>query len=99
MIANIDTAIRKEKKMKQNDKNTDIIVKTKCQSIRELYAAGNEIKEIAKILKIRYQFVYNVVKRLNEKQLGSEVWSVTAEQLLQEAEVDTRAAARALLSI
>lgn len=41
---------------------------SKSEKIRRLYDNGNNHSEIAKLLDIRYQFVYNVIQRRKDKQ-------------------------------
>lgn len=52
--------------MAQNKKTTEKKIST-SQKIRDLYASGKTETEIAQKLKIRYQFVYNVLKRDRDK--------------------------------
>lgn len=42
-------------------------VPSKSQAIMALHRDGKSTGEIAKILNIRYQFAYNVIKRLGNK--------------------------------
>ncbi|MCU7522785.1 MAG: helix-turn-helix domain-containing protein [Ignavibacteria bacterium] len=52
--------------------NTDSMVKnilkdeskSKSQKMKEMFKAGLEVKEIAELMNVRYNFVYNVTKNL-----------------------------------
>lgn len=47
---------------------TDVVPMSKSEQIRQLAAQGKKVGEIAKLLGIRYQFAYNVLKRASKKQ-------------------------------
>ncbi|MCU7522784.1 MAG: hypothetical protein HF308_19300 [Ignavibacteria bacterium] len=66
--------------------NFDIVVKniinnpetSKSNKMKELFQAGMEVKDIAELLNVRYNFVYNVTKNLVITQ-GLEVEKVQKE--------------------
>ena len=61
-------AKKQEAAVENNTVTPDVVPMSKSEQIRQLAAQGKKVGEIAKLLGVRYQFAYNVLKRASKKQ-------------------------------